>query len=310
MTHPTGIVCPLLTPFETGGTIARDLWVSHAKWVLDQGAHFLSPFGTTGEALSIGMAARMQALDWLIEAGIPADRLMPGTGLTSVADTVALSSHGVAAGCAAVMVLPSFFYGGVGDAGQARYFRALIDGVNDARTKIILYNIPQNSGVAISPALAAELAATAPDQIIAYKDSSGDWENTKSVLAAAPTLSVFPGSETFLTDGLALGAAGCISASVNLNAAAIRTVFDGVQAGRDVTAEDAAIKAFRAAVQKAGLICAMKGVLAVTRKDDRWLTTQPPHLNATREQGMALLAALGPMADHLRGGVAGRSGVP
>ncbi|MFC3119481.1 dihydrodipicolinate synthase family protein [Jhaorihella thermophila] len=300
MPRLSGIICPLLTPFEPDGTIARDLWVVHAAWVLDQGAHYLSPFGTTGEALSVGMQARMQALEWLVEAGIPADRLMPGTGLTALADTLTLSRHAVGLGCAGVMVLPSFFYRAAGDDGQARYFGELIELIGDARTRIILYSIPQNTGVPVSPALTARLNAAFPDRVVAYKDSSGDWANTQAVIAAAPAVSVFPGSETFLTQGLAAGGAGSISATVNLNAAAIRAVFDGARAGRDVSAEDAAIRDFRATVEKAGLIAGMKAALAVTSGDDRWLNLAPPQLNATREQGAALLAALGPAAGHLR----------
>ena len=65
---------------------------------------------------------------------------------------------------------------------------------------------------------------------------------------------MFPSSEGQLTQGLAAGGAGCISASVNLNAAAIRAVYDGARAGRDVAAADADIKTFRKAVQAAGLI--------------------------------------------------------
>jgi len=300
MTQITGIVCPLLTPFEADGRIARDLWVTHAQHILDAGAHYLSPFGTTGEALSVGMAARMQALDWLLEAGIPADRLMPGTGLTALDDTIALSAHATAAGCAAVMVLPSFFYGGIGDAGQARYFTDLVAGIGPA-ARIILYNIPQNSGVPISPDLAASLSASAPDNFVAYKDSTGDWSNTHAVIDAAPRLSVFPGTEALMTQALAHGGAGCISATVNLNAAAIRAVYDGAVAGRDVAAADKTMQEFRAIVQKAGLIGAMKAVLAVTGGDARWLNLRPPHLDATPDQGHDLLDTLGDLGAHLKG---------
>lgn len=299
MTHPKGVVCPLLTPFDDDGRIARDLWVAHAKRMLEDGAHYLSPFGTTGEATSVGLAARMQALDWLLEGGIPADRLMPGTGVTSVEDTVMLSGHAVRAGCAAVMVLPSFFYGSVGDNGQARYFSDVVEGIGETDTRLILYNIPQNSGVPVSPALAGALAGAAPGTFVAYKDSTGDWDNTSAVIAAAPTMSVFPGTEMLLTRGLAGGAAGCISATVNLNARAIRAVHDAARAGLDVAAPDAGMQRFRQIVQEAGLIGAMKGVMAVTSGDDRWLNLRAPHLDATREEGLALLAALGDLGAHL-----------
>ncbi len=299
MTRPQGTIAPILTPFEDDGRIARDLWVSHAKWVLDQGAHFLSPFGTTGEALSISLRERMQALEWLVEAGISPSRLMPGTGVTALPETVELSTHAVGLGCAGVMVLPSFFYTAVGDNGQARYYRELIERVANPAMKMILYHIPQNSGVPVSPALTARLNEAFPDTVVAYKDSAGDWNNTAAVIAAAPKVAVFPSSEAQLTKGLSSGAAGCISATVNLNAAAIRALYDRTMAGLDVAEADAAVKAFRKIIQDAGLIPAMKAVLAVRSGDKRWLNLRAPHENATLESGEKLLAALGPSADHI-----------
>ncbi|MGE0007785.1 MAG: dihydrodipicolinate synthase family protein [Parvibaculaceae bacterium] len=300
MNKPRGVIAPILTPFEKDGSIARDLWAAHAGWVLEQGAHYLSPFGTTGEALSISLRERIQALEWLLLAGIPADRLMPGVGVTALAETAELAAHAIACGAAAVMVLPSFFYGVAGDEGQARYFGELIERVASPALKVILYHIPQNAGVGISPALAARLNADYPETVVAYKDSGGDFVHTQAVIAAAPAISVFPGSESFLTRGLAAGGAGCISATVNLNAAAIRAVYDGALKGRDMTAADAAMKAFRKTVQDAGLIPAMKAVLAVRSGDPRWLNLRAPLIHATAEQGQALLDRLGDAAAHIR----------
>jgi 4-hydroxy-tetrahydrodipicolinate synthase len=300
MTGPQGIVAPILTPFEEDGRIARDLWVSHARWVLAQGAHFLSPFGTTGEALSLSLKERVQALEWLVEAGIPPDRLMPGTGVTALPETVELTAHAVGLGCATVMVLPSFFYAAAGDDGQAHYYGELIERVANPAMRMILYHIPQNSGVPVSPALTARLSRAFPDTVVAYKDSAGDWENTRAVIAAAPGVAVFPSSEAELVRGLAHGGAGCISATVNLNAAAIRALYDAARAGKDVAEADAAVKAFRRAVQDAGLISSMKALLAVRSGDRRWLNLRAPHLNATEAAGQALLRELGRAADHIR----------
>lgn len=300
MNKPRGVIAPILTPFEKDGSIARDLWVEHAQWVLEQGAHYLSPFGTTGEALSMSTRERIQALEWLLLAGIPADRLMPGVGVTALAETAELTAHAVACGASAVMVLPSFFYGASGDEGQARYFSELIERTASPALKMILYHIPQNAGVGVSPMLTARLNAAYPETVVAYKDSGGDFTHTQAVIAAAPAISVFPGSESFLVQGLAQGGAGCISATVNLNAAAIRAAYDGAVQGRDVTAADAAMKAFRKAVQDAGLIPAMKAVLAVRSGDARWLNLRAPHIHATAEKGSALLALLGNAADHIR----------
>jgi 4-hydroxy-tetrahydrodipicolinate synthase len=300
MTRPQGTIAPILTPFENDGRIARDLWIAHARWVLDQGAHYLSPFGTTGEALSVSLNERKQALEWLVEAGIPPDRLMPGTGVTALPESADLTAHAVGLGCAAVMVLPSFFYTAVGDNGQARYFSELIERVGNPVMRMILYHIPQNSGVPVSPALAARLNEAFPETVVAYKDSAGNWDNTAAVIAAAPKVAVFPSSEAQLTKGLASGGAGCISATVNLNAAAIRALYDGAIAGRDVTEADAAVKTFRKAVQDAGLIPSMKALLAMRSGDKRWLNLRAPHENPTEAVGEALLATLGSLADHIR----------
>lgn len=299
MPNLSGIIAPILTPFNADTTVANDLWVSHAQWVLDQGAHFLSPFGTTGEALSLSLPERMAAVDALVEAGIPADRLMPGTGLPALGDTKQLTRHAVALGVSAVMVLPSFFYTDATEDGHFRYFAALVDAVADPRLKICLYNIPQNSGVPVTPALAARLTRAYPDVFVAYKDSGGDWGHTQQVMDAAPSLAVFPGSENFLIKGLANGCSGCISATVNVNAAAIRAVYDNARAGNDVSETDRAMQDLRAQVRNVGLIRAMKAMLALRTRDDRWLNLRPPLLNATHDLGRILVANMGHAADHI-----------
>jgi 4-hydroxy-tetrahydrodipicolinate synthase len=295
-----GVICPLLTPFGPGGRIARDLWVAHAHRVIGQGAHFLSPFGTTGEALSCSVAERIEALEWLVEAGIPPERLMPGTGVPALPETVELTGHAVGLGCPAVMVLPSFFYRAAGEEGQARWYGELIERVAAPGLRVILYHIPQNTGVPVSPELAARLAASFPGTVVAYKDSGGDLAHTEAVIRAAPDLAVFPASESLMARGLAAGAAGCISATVNLNAAAIRGLYERVRAGEAAAAETAAVSAFRTVLERAGLIPGQKALLAALTGDARWLALRPPLADASPEAGRTLLGELGPLADALR----------
>ena len=52
-----GVLAPLLTPFNDDSSVATDLYVAHALWLLEQGCAGLVPFGTTGEALSVGIDA-------------------------------------------------------------------------------------------------------------------------------------------------------------------------------------------------------------------------------------------------------------
>jgi 4-hydroxy-tetrahydrodipicolinate synthase len=165
-----------------------------------------SPFGTTGEAVSNTMGERMAMLERLVASGTAApEQLMPGTGLCNREDTITLIQQAAEIGCAAAMVLPPFFYP-LSDEGLYRYYSRLIETLRTKVPKIILYNIPQNTGVPISPALSARLNTAFPNVVTAYKDSSGNWVNAAAVIQAAQCISVFPAPETLLSGAMALGA--------------------------------------------------------------------------------------------------------
>lgn len=275
----SGVIAPILTPFDDDGRIAQDLYLRHAADCLAQGAHYLSPFGTTGEATSLSARERRATLEALVQTGTASpDRLMPGTGVCALPDTVDLCRHAVDLGCAAVMVLPPFFYVTASDEGLYTYYSRLIEAVGASTLRLCLYHIPQNTGIGISPGLAARLNTAFPDTVVALKDSSGDWDNTRAVIGAAPGLSVFPGSESAMLRAMRLGGGGCISASCNTNAAAIRAVYDLARAG-DWDAAEAAldpVNAHRRAVQEGGLIPALKAFKAYRSGDRRWLNLRPP----------------------------------
>jgi 4-hydroxy-tetrahydrodipicolinate synthase len=298
MTSFKGVMTPALTPMEADGAIAHDAYAAHCRRMLEQGVHFVTPFGTTGEALSFSTGERMEALDRLIDAGLPADRLMPGTGFCSITDTVEVTRHAVGLGCAGVMTLPPFFYTQATEDGLAAYFDELIDRVGSAKLKICLYHIPQNTGIGFSPALAARLNEAHPDVVVAIKDSAGDWTNTQALLDQAPGLAVFPGSEAFLAKGMSAGAAGCISATCNVNAPMIRAVYE-MGAGSEGSAPEREMQRIRTAIQAAGLIPAMKWMLARALGEPRMGRIRAPLLPLDDARGAALLAELGAEFDPL-----------
>ena len=117
-----GVVAPILTPFNDDLSIATDLFVEKANALLDEGAVGLAPFGTTGEALSVSTPERLAALKALINSGIDGDRIVPGTGLCNLADTVDLSKACLDMGCGGVMTLPPFYYKEATQEGLYEYF--------------------------------------------------------------------------------------------------------------------------------------------------------------------------------------------
>ncbi len=290
-----GVITPILTPYNDDMSIAQDLYLAHAAACLAGGAHYLSPFGTTSEALSNSSRERMEILELLISSGTAqAAQLMPGTGLCSLEETVTLTRHAVDLGCAAVMTLPPFFFVNAGDEGLYRYFSALIETVASDDLRICLYHIPQMAGIGISPTLAARLNRAFPDTVVAYKDSSGNWDNTKAVIEAAPGLSVFPGSESFIIQAMQIGGAGCISASCNSNVTAIRALYEQCAAGDWDGAKSAldAVNLHRQAIQGGGLIPALKSLKAHQTGDARWRNMRAPLENAEAAIGVEMAATL------------------
>ena len=69
-----GVLVPVLTPFTASGEPDAGRFVAFCRWLLDQGADGLAIFGTTSEANSMSAGERMDLLDRLIAAGIPAGK--------------------------------------------------------------------------------------------------------------------------------------------------------------------------------------------------------------------------------------------
>src|SRR5512143_4215337 len=192
-----GVLAPLLTPFRQDLAPDPVRLVAHGRWLLDHGCAALAPFGTTSEANSLSVEEREKLLDALLDGGIPADRLVPGTGCCALPDTVRLTSSAVRRGCAGVLVLPPFYYKAVSDDGLFRSFAEVIERVGDDRLRVYLYHIPPVAQVGVGPKLVERLLRAYPRAIAGMKDSSGDLAHTKAMLErfAKDGFDVFVGSE-------------------------------------------------------------------------------------------------------------------
>lgn len=276
MSIPTmsGLLSPVVTPFKADLTPDTQRLIGHCKWLLSQNCG-LAVFGTNSEANSLSADERIELLDAMIDAGIDPKRMMPGTGCCSITDSVRLTKHALSKGVGGVLMLPPFYYKGVSDDGVFDNFAAIIDKVGDANLKIYLYHFPALSGVPFSIDLIGRLIKAFPDTVVGIKDSSGDKDNLEAMLKEYPGFGVFAGTETLLLDNMRFGGAGCISATANVNPAAIANVYDNWQTD---AADDlqAGINQLRAVVQKHVLIPALKTLVAHYSNDAEWNRVRPP----------------------------------
>ena len=258
---------------------------------------------------------RISLLDALVAAGIDPSRMMPGTGCCSIVETVALTAHAVKHGCAGVLMLPPFYYKNVSEEGLYRYFSEVVQRVGDARLRIYLYHIPPVAIIGITPGLVERLLKAYPSAIAGMKDSSGDWNNTKTFLdafteSARPARSgfdVFVGSETFLLANMRNGGAGTISATANVNPAAISelyTVASAVSADVDLEPKQARLNVVRevfSSTKFPSMIAALKQAIAICVNDPEWARVRPPLVELTTEQAKLLAVELKAVGFALNG---------
>ncbi len=226
-----GVLAAVLTPMREDLSVDRAAYAAHCRRLLDEGAHGLGIFGTTGEANSLSVAERVSAWEGLVEDGIPPEVLLPGTGACALPDAVELARAALAVGAPGVLALPPFYYKGVSDDGLFRFFAELIERVGDDRLKLFLYHIPPMAQVGFTPELIGRLLEAYPGVVAGTKDSAGDAERIERPCRDFPDLTVFAGSERFLLDTLRWGGDGCISATCNVTAAQSRRVYDLWAAG-------------------------------------------------------------------------------
>ncbi|WP_137391331.1 dihydrodipicolinate synthase family protein [Rhodoligotrophos defluvii] len=282
----SGVLAPVVTPFRADLAPDAGRLVAHCRWLVGQGCG-LALFGTNSEANSQSVDERMGLLEAVVEAGLPTAMMMPGTGCAALPDTVRLTAHAVGLGCAGVLMLPPFYYKGVSDDGLFAYFSEVIQRVGDRRLKVYLYHIPPVAQVGISLSLIERLLQAYPGTVVGIKDSSGDWSNTQAMLEQFPQFDVFVGSEAFLLANMRAGGVGCISATANVNPAAIVRLFQNWQAA-DADQAQAALTETRQVIQSMPMIPALKATIAQFAHDDAWLTVRPPLVALSPAQRQSL----------------------
>ena len=90
----SGVLCPVVTPFNDDLSPDPDRLIRQCQWLLTQNVG-LAVFGTNSEANSLSLEEKMMLLDRLVEAGVDVNRMMPGTGCCALPETVKLTEHAV-----------------------------------------------------------------------------------------------------------------------------------------------------------------------------------------------------------------------
>ena len=213
-----GVFSASLTPVNQDFSINTYLLYHHCKWLLTQGIDGLAVFGTTGEANSFNVDEKVKAIEYLINSKINPNKLIPGTGHCSLADTIKFTKKCAELKVRAVLVLPPFFYKGVKDEGVVEFYKNVVEEVGDHDLHYILYHIPQISGISISFEIIEKLTKLYPNNIVGMKDSSGNLDSMLKITKYFNNFSLFSGSDSLALKVCKRGGAGAITAASNISA--------------------------------------------------------------------------------------------
>jgi 4-hydroxy-2-oxoglutarate aldolase len=204
-----GIFTAITTPFGGDGALAADrLRENIAKYNRVPLAGYVA-VGSTGESVLLTRAEVEQVFSAVREAAAPGRILIAGVGSESTPETISRSKAAADRGFDFVLVkTPSFFKTALTPDALAEHYRRVADA---SKLPVILYSIPQLTGVSLEADLVARLAEH--PNIVGIKESSGNVQRVGEIIAAVPAgFQVVVGSADTLYVSLMLGAAGGILA--------------------------------------------------------------------------------------------------
>lgn len=209
-----GVYAALLTPLLADLSCNKNELARHAQDLLHRGCHGVVLFGTTGEGPSFSNAEKVDALNELIKQGISPNKIIVANGSANVPDSVALIQDCMGLGCNLFLLSPPCFYKNICEEGVVAYYSQILQRAPFAQ--ILLYHIPQLTGIPITCAIIHSLKRAFPENIVGIKESEGNPAFTKELIHTFRDISVFVGKEKLLTEAMKEGAAGAICGLANL----------------------------------------------------------------------------------------------
>ena len=181
----------------------------------------------------------------------PTFRLIAGTGTPSLSETIDLTKLAFDLGFDAALVVPPYYFRKATDDGLFAWFGELINKAVPSDKYVLGYHFPNVAGIGFSLDLLARLKDTFPTQFAGIKDSSHDADLARNLgNQFGHDLVALTGTDTYLQMAMENKAAGCITAPANLISPDLREVWEGMNAGTDISVAQTRVNEQRHILEK------------------------------------------------------------
>jgi 4-hydroxy-2-oxoglutarate aldolase len=184
--------------------------------------------GSTGESVLLTFDEINRIWSAAREFAARGKLLIAGVGVDSTSETIARAQRAAELGSDAVLVkTPHYFKSLLTPAALERHYLAVADA---SPVPVLIYSIPQYTGISITAEWVARLAEH--PNIVGIKESSGNVQLASEIIhLCPPEFSTFVGSSATLFPSLLLGAAGGILALACFLPEPAIDIFEAVRAG-------------------------------------------------------------------------------
>lgn len=242
-----GIITAMVTPVDESGKINQTATCQLIDRLIENGIHGLFILGTNGEFHRLSKQQKKEFMKIVVEYTNKRVPVYAGTGGNCTEEVIQMTKSASEIGIDAVSVITPYLLA-LTEEELYQHYKKIADA---SSVPVILYNIPKNTGNALSPYLVSRLSKL--PNIIGIKDSSGDLENLRSYIdeTAKENFSVLVGSDSLILEALKIGATGAVAATSNVLTKTDLLIYQLWKAGDLAQAEKVqkSIDAFRAVLK-------------------------------------------------------------
>jgi 4-hydroxy-tetrahydrodipicolinate synthase len=219
-----GIVPAIVTPFRSDERIDYEAWQELIEIQISSGVDGLFAVGGQGEFFALDEEEREVAARFCAQTVDGRVPVYVNVGAVTTGETVRLAQKAESDGIDAVVVVTPYYLRPSAEELVDHYAEVC----RSVRLPVLAYNIPERTGVELTPEIVQRIAA-ASDNFAGIKDSSGKLEAIAGYVGEG--LAVFMGRDHLILEGLKRGCVGAVTACANVAPRAFVRLYQAFQAG-------------------------------------------------------------------------------
>lgn len=218
-----GSIPPLITPFRNG-EVDLEGYAGLVNFQVEQGSHGILVNGTTSEPSTLTVEERNRLIDVAMETVAGRIPVVAATGSQSLAETQVLTTHAVAAGVNALLIVTPYYIRPP-QRGLIEYY---LEVMAPFELPWMIYHIPGRTAVTVTLDTVAELRDRSP-QFIGMKHAVNDLGFVSECLArVGDEFRIFVGLEELSFPMMTVGACGLMNAVGNLQPKPLANICEAV----------------------------------------------------------------------------------